>query len=132
MTRQGADASARCWRYRELRAGGGHEKVRVFNSNTLLGFGKEHADANHAVRELNRTLRGATWSKMQDVTNSYPSATILNAERVVFKIKGNDYSAIVAFDFLRQAAFIKFIGTHAEYNRADAFNIDLYPRRGQS
>lgn len=103
--------------------------MRVFNSNTLLGFGKEHAEADRSARELNRTLRSATWSKMQDVMEAYPSATVLNAERVVFRVKGNDYRVIVAFDFPRQAAFVKFAGTHAEYDRVDALSIDLYSKR---
>jgi mRNA interferase HigB len=128
LTRQGAVVPARYWRDCELRAGGGHEKLRVFNSKTLLGFGKEHANADRAVRELNRTLRSAAWSKMQDVVDSYPSATVLNAERVVFQVKGNDYRAIVAFDFPRHAAFVKFVGTHAEYDKVDALRIDLYSR----
>jgi mRNA interferase HigB len=102
--------------------------MRVFNSNTLLGFGKVHADADRAVRELNRTLRSATWSKMQDIKDAYPSATVLNAERVVFGVKGNSCRAIVSFDFGRQAAFVKFMGTHAEYNTVNALTIDLYSR----
>jgi mRNA interferase HigB len=108
---------------------GGNENVRVFNSNTLLGFGKEHAEADRAVRELNRSLRDATWTKMADVAASYPSATALNGERVVFKIKGNNYRSIVAFDFLRQAAFVKFIGSHAEYDRVNALTIDLFGKK---
>jgi len=103
--------------------------VLVFNTNTLLGFGKKHANADKAVRELNKTLRNAVWSKMQDITDAYPSATVLNAERVVFKVKGNDYRAVVAFDFQRHAAFIKFIGTHAEYDKINALKVDLYSRR---
>ena len=106
--------------------------MRVFNSNTLLGFRKEHANADHAVRELNKTLRSAAWTKMQDVVDAYPSATVLNAERVVFRVKGNDYRAIVAFDFQRQAGFIKFVGTHAEYDTIDALNVDLYSKRERS
>jgi mRNA interferase HigB len=101
----------------------------VLNSNTLLGFGRTHAEADPAVRELNRTLRHARWTKMQDVMDAYPSATVLNAERVVFKVKGNDYRTIVAFDFARHAAFIKFVGSHAQYDRIDALTIDLYSRR---
>jgi len=100
--------------------------MRVFNTNTLLGFGKVHADADHAVRELSKTLRQARWSKMADIVAGYPSATVLNAERVVFKLKGNDYRAIVAFNFRRQGAFVKFIGTHAEYDRIDALTVDTY------
>jgi len=100
--------------------------MRVFNTNTLLSFGKQHADAANAVRELNKTLRSARWSKMQDIVDSYPSATVLNADRVVFKVKGNDYRAIVAFNFRKQGAFVKFIGAHAEYDAINALTIDLY------
>ena len=101
----------------------------VFNSNTLLAFGKKHASANNACRELNRTLRSAQWSKMQDIMAAYPSATALNAERVVFKVKVNDCRAVVAFDFQRHAAFIKFLGTHAEYDGINALTIDLFAKR---
>ena len=100
--------------------------MRVFNSSTLLGFGREHADANTAIRELNKSLRDATWKKMADVLDGYPSARPLNAERVVFKVKGNDYRAIVALDFERQGAFVKFIGTHAEYDRVNALTVDRF------
>jgi mRNA interferase HigB len=69
-------------------------------------------------------------SKMQDVVTAYPSARVLNAERVIFPITGNNYRAVVAFDFLRHAAFIEFVGTHAEYDKINALTIDLYSRRG--
>jgi mRNA interferase HigB len=100
--------------------------MRVFDTNTLLGFGKQHADAANAVRELNKTPRSARWSKMQDIVDTYPSATVLNADREVIKIKGNDCRAIVALNFRKQGAFIKFMGTHAEYDSIDALTVDLY------
>jgi mRNA interferase HigB len=103
--------------------------MRVFNSNTLLEFGKTHANADKSARELNKTLRDARWTKMQDIVNAYPSATVLNSERVVFRVKGNDYRVIVAFDFQRHAAFVKFVGTHAEYDKIDARTIDLFSKR---
>jgi len=102
--------------------------VRVFNSSTLLGFGLSHAHASDAIRDLNRALRDARWTRMQDILDSYPSATVLNADRVVFKVKGNDYRVIVAFDFLRHGAFIKFIGSHAAYDRVDALTVDVYSK----
>jgi len=102
--------------------------MRIFKSSTLLGFGKVHADADNAVREVNRSLRAAKWSKMQDIIDAYPAATVLNAERVVFRVKGNDYRAIVAFDFRREAAFVKFIGTHAGYDRVNALTVNQYSR----
>jgi mRNA interferase HigB len=104
-------------------------KMLVLNSSTLLNFGKEHAEAGPSLRELNRTLRAARWTKMQDVIEAYPSATVLNAERVVFKVKGNDYRAIVAFDFLRHAAFVKFVGSHAHCDRIDALKVSHFSGR---
>lgn len=104
--------------------------MRVFNTNTLLRFGKEHTEADKAVRELARSLRAATWTRMADVLAGYPSATPLNGERVVFKVKGNVYRAIVAFDFRRQAAFIKFIGTHTAYDRIDALTVSFVRKDG--
>jgi mRNA interferase HigB len=100
--------------------------MRVFNSNTLLDFAKGHPETDTSIRELNRTLRSAVWTRMQDVLDAYPSATVLNAERVVFKVKGNNYRAIVAFDFERRAAFIKFLGSHAAYDRVDALTVSLF------
>jgi mRNA interferase HigB len=67
---------------------------------------------------------------MQDIIDAYPSATALNSERAVFGVKGNNYRAIVAFDFQRKAAFIKFVGSHAEYDRVNALTIDLYSKSG--
>ena len=67
---------------------------------------------------------------MQDVRDAYPSATVLNAERVIFGIKGNNYREIVAFDFPRKVAFIKFVGSHAEYDKVNALTINLYSKPG--
>lgn len=52
------------------------------------------------------------------------------ATTVVFGIKGNNYRAIVAFDFHRKAAFIKFVGSHTEYDKVNALTIDLYSKPG--
>ena len=57
---------------------------------------------------------------MNDVQLAYPKAKALNGGRARFEIQGGDFRLIAAFDFGRQLAFIKFIGTHAEYDRIDA------------
>ena len=100
--------------------------MRVFNSGTLLDYGKAHADADRAVRELNETLRSAVWTSMRDVQETYPSSVVLNGERAVFHVKGNYYRVIVAFNFQKQGAFIKFVGTHREYDRVDALTVDRF------
>ncbi len=55
-----------------------------------------------------------------------PKCKALNRERVKFEVAGGNYRLVVAFDFRRQAAFVKFIGTHAEYDRVDALTVSLF------
>ena len=60
---------------------------------------------------------------MNGLKNTYINASVLGNERVIFNIKGNSYRLVVKFKFVRQWAFIRFIGTHAEYDRIDANTI---------
>jgi mRNA interferase HigB len=57
---------------------------------------------------------------------SFSKAKVLNGERVRFEVAGGDYRMVVAFDFHRGIAFIKFIGTHAEYDRVDALTVSRF------
>ncbi len=100
--------------------------MRVFNSRTLLEFGKSHAGADRAFRELNRTLRAADWKSNQDILAAYPGARPIKGGRVIFNVKGNDYRVIAAIDLQYQAVFIKFVGTHAEYDKINPETVDHY------
>jgi mRNA interferase HigB len=53
-------------------------------------------------------------------------AVILNGERARFEVAGGNYRMIVAFNFKHQIAFIKFLGTHAEYDKIDALTVSIY------
>ena len=55
-----------------------------------------------------------------------PKSKVLNRERARFEVAGGNYRLVVAFDFRRQVAFVKFIGTHAEYDRIDALTVSQY------
>ena len=63
------------------------------------------------------------WKNINDLKNEYPSASILNDNRIVYNIKGNNYRLIVKFNFEYGICWIRFIGTHAEYEKIDANNI---------
>ena len=63
---------------------------------------------------------------MDDVRSAAPNAKILNRERARFQIAGGNFRMIVAMDFGRGIAFVKFIGTHAEYDRIDALTISQF------
>ena len=61
-----------------------------------------------------------------DVQKAAPKAKVLNREPVRFEIAGGSYRLVAAFDFRRQIVFVKFIGTHAEYDRIDALTVSLF------
>jgi mRNA interferase HigB len=63
---------------------------------------------------------------MNDVPAAFRNAKVLNAERARFEVHGGDYRLIVALDFRRQIAFIKFIGTHKEYDQIDALTVAMF------
>ena len=63
------------------------------------------------------------WSTPQDVNNTFRHASFLGNNRVVFNVKGNDYRIVCAMDYPRQAMYIKFVGTHDEYNAINAKEI---------
>jgi mRNA interferase HigB len=60
---------------------------------------------------------------MDDISRAAPKSKVLNRDRARFEVAGGDYRLIAAFDFRRQIAFVKFIGTHAEYNAIDALTV---------
>lgn len=64
------------------------------------------------------------WSSTADVKRLYASASIVNADRIVFNIKGNDYRLVVAVDFEKSIVWIKWIGTHKDYDRINVKEVD--------
>jgi mRNA interferase HigB len=65
----------------------------------------------------------ADWKSPADIRKSYTNASIVGPDRVVFNIKGNDYRLVVAVDYGRQIIFIKWLGTHADYDRIDVRTV---------
>lgn len=63
---------------------------------------------------------------MDDIRRAVPKAKAINRERARFEIAGGNYRLIAAFDFRRQIAFVKFLGTHAEYDKIDAARISMF------
>lgn len=70
-------------------------------------------------------VRRARWSSSADVRRHYATVSIVSADRLVFNIKGNDYRLVVAVDFEKSIVWIKWIGTHAEYDRIDVTEVEF-------
>ena len=97
--------------------------MRVFNRSTVRTFAATHADARQPLFAWFGEVESATWAGPDDVKKRYASASVLNRDRVVFNIKGNKYRVVVAIKYEFFAVYIRFIGTHAEYDEIDATTI---------
>lgn len=99
--------------------------MRVIAVPPLRAFWSRHADAEEPLRAWLADVQKAEWATPHDVKIDYGNASILGNSRIVFNIKGNDYRLIVAVSYRAQIVLIKFVGTHAEYNRVDAETVEL-------
>jgi mRNA interferase HigB len=73
-----------------------------------------------------RLTKAAHWISMDEVQAAAPKAKVLGRECVRFEVAGGNYRLVVAFDFRRQIAFVKFIGTHAQYDGIDALTVSRF------
>jgi len=96
--------------------------MRVIAKRTLREFWThpQYADAKAPLESWHAEALKAKWSSPQEIKAQFRSASILKNNRVVFNIAGNKYRLIVAIDYIRQACFVKFIGTHKQYDQIDA------------
>jgi mRNA interferase HigB len=98
--------------------------MKVIAISTLRRFWARYPDAEQPLKAWYDEARHAAWNTPQDIKNHYASASFVGHNRVVFNIKGNDYRLIVAVAYRFQAIYIKFVGTHAAYNRVDATTVE--------
>lgn len=100
--------------------------MRVIAVSTLRDFWQRYPDAEQPLKAWYEEATTATWTQPADIKAQYRSASVLKNRRVVFNIKGNDYRLIVAIAYKMQYVYVKFIGTHAEYDRVDAATVDQF------
>jgi mRNA interferase HigB len=103
--------------------------VRIIARKTLRGFidslhgSKDRKAVKSALESWFHEVQNADWHTPADVTKSYANASIVGHDRVVFNIKGNTYRLVVAIDYRRQIVFIKWLGSHAEYDEIDVKTV---------
>ena len=101
--------------------------MRVIAKNSLVVFWERNPNAKASLLHwYNVTSKAADWKSTNDVQKAFPHAKVLNAERVRFEIAHNTFRLIVAFNFRAQIAFIKFVGSHADYNKVDALTVSQF------
>lgn len=99
--------------------------MRVIAVSHLKAFWELHADAKVPLRTWLDSVHGARWMKPTDITTQFATASVLKSRRVVFNVKGNDYRLVVAVAYRFSAVYVKFIGTHAEYDRINADTVEM-------
>jgi mRNA interferase HigB len=100
--------------------------VRVIALGTLKAFvarSAAYADANEPIMAWYRQIRAADWANPSEVKQAIRSASILKDGRVVFNIAGNKYRIVVWINYPYRVMYIRFVGTHQQYDRIDAQTI---------
>ncbi|MBN1191833.1 MAG: type II toxin-antitoxin system HigB family toxin [Dehalococcoidales bacterium] len=99
--------------------------MRIIARSTLINFYQmhSHGDAKSALEAWYREVRTAVWQSWKGVKQKYGNASILKNNRVVFNICGNKYRLVVKINYDAQVVYIRFIGTHRDYDKINAEEI---------
>jgi mRNA interferase HigB len=97
--------------------------LRVIAKRTLREFWELNPDSEQQLMVWYREALKADWNSPNQIKAQYASASVLKNSRVVFNICGNKYRLIVEINFKRKWVFIRFIGTHKDYDKIDANTI---------
>ena len=97
--------------------------MRVIAKKILREFWEKHSDCEQQLKSWFKEASKAEWSNPNEIKAEYPSASILEDNRICFNIKGNHYRLIVKINYDYQMVWIRFIGTHSEYDKIDCSTI---------
>jgi len=97
--------------------------MRIIARRTLREFWEKHPDAEQPLRTWYTRVRNADWQTPADVKQAYRTASFTGNDRVVFNIKGNGYRLVVAVVYRHHAVYVRFIGTHHEYDDIDVSTV---------
>ena len=97
--------------------------MRIIAKKILRDFWDIHPDSEQQLKSWYQETSKADWTSPRQIKKEYPTASFLADNRVVFNIKGNHYWRIVKISYDYQMVWIRFIGTHAEYDKVNAKTI---------
>lgn len=97
--------------------------MRIISKGTLRKYWEKHANCRKDLEMGYQIARTAQWKNQGDVKAQFPKASIIVNNRVVFDILGGNYRLVVKFAYKTQIGYIRFIGTHKDYDKIDAREI---------
>lgn len=99
--------------------------MRVIAKKHLISYWQTHPDAEQPLKAWYDEVANAQWQTPQDIKRQFASASFVANNRVIFNIKGNHHRLIVAVAYRFGAVYIKFVGTHADYDKIDASSVEM-------
>ena len=97
--------------------------MRIIAKSTLKYFWDKHNDCEQQLLSWYKTIKRAKYESFDDLKLEFGNIKIVGSDRIIFKIKGNKYRLTVKISFANQIVFIRFVGTHQEYDKVDAKQI---------
>ena len=97
--------------------------MRVISRKILREFWEKHTDARQSLQAWYTDVKHANWKRPSDIRSIYQTASFISNNHVVFNIKGNKYRVIIVIQYYFGAVYIRFVGTHQEYDRINAETI---------
>jgi mRNA interferase HigB len=97
--------------------------MRIIARKSLREFWEQHPDAEQTLKAWYHDVKQAEWTSPNDIRQLYATASIIANNRVVFNIRGNHYRLVVAINYAYQVVYIRFVGTHRDYDQIDAATI---------
>jgi mRNA interferase HigB len=100
--------------------------MNIYNRSSLIAFYKKHSDCRKTLEKWYNDILSKSWRKPGDITRDFNTARTIKNNRAIFKINENDYRLIVEVNYQKGWLFIKFIGTHIEYDKVDADTVNQF------
>jgi len=97
--------------------------MRIIAKKIPREFWEKYSDSEEQLKTWYKEASKAKWRSPNDIRNEYPKVSILKSGRVVFNICGNRYRLITKINYLQQWVFVRFIGTHNDYDNINADEI---------
>lgn len=97
--------------------------MRIFTEQTLKEYADSHPDSKTALQEWTTIVKRSDWTCFADVKKTFNSVDNVGNQHYVFNIKGNNYRLVVVVKFTIKFVYIRFIGTHKEYDKIDCTKI---------
>ena len=97
--------------------------MRIISKKALREFWERHPDAKEPLLAWYREVKRANWDTPAGLKEMYGNASLVGDNRVIFNIRGNNYRLVVKINYPHRVVYIRFVGTHAEYDAIDAKEV---------